>query len=113
MDHQTYDNTTYTFASTPGRLAAGMKEEIPGVDITSRTDWGTRVLFSRNNNHIYEQGLHVDSTLFKIFDFPFLYGDQDKPFNQLNSMVISRKMAEKFFGSANKAYGQTLKNNNV
>lgn len=109
MAHQTYDNTTYTFASTPGKLAAGMKEEMPGVAITARTDWGTRALFSRDNNHIYEQGMHVDSTFFKIFDFPFIYGDTDKPFDQLNSIVISRKMAEKFFGSADAAYGQSLK----
>lgn len=112
MAHQTFDNTTYTFSSTPGRLAAGMKEDIPGIELSARTDWGIRSLFSRDNSHIYEQGIHTDSTFFRIFDFPFIHGDPEKPFNQLHSMVISRKMAEKFFGSADLAYGQSLKMNN-
>lgn len=112
MAHQSFDNTTHTFASTPGKLAAGMKEDIPGVGITARTDWGARFLFSKDDKHIFEQGIHIDSTFFKIFNFPFLFGDPEKPFNQINSIVISQKMAEKFFGSAEKAYKQSLIFNN-
>lgn len=112
MGHQTYDNTTHTFSSTPGKLAAAMKVEIPGIEITSRTNWGTRALFSKDNENIYEQGVNVDSTFFMIFDFPFLYGNPNKPFDQLHSMVISRKVAEKFFGRAEDAYGQSLQLNN-
>ena len=112
MAHQTFDNTTYTFSSTPGKLAAGLKEDLPGVEFTARTDWGLRALFSRNNNNIFQQGIHTDSTFFKILDFPFLYGDPNKPFSQLYSIVISKNMAEKFFGSAEGAYGESLTFNN-
>lgn len=33
LENQAYEGKTYTFAATPGLLAASMKEEIPGVKI--------------------------------------------------------------------------------
>src|SRR5215212_7186104 len=112
MEHQTYDGKTFTFSSAPGPLAQGMQNEIPGVQYTARADWGSRKLFSLGDKAIIEQGFYMDSSFFKIFDFPFLKGDPLRPFNQLQSIVISETMAEKFFGDVNSAYGKTLKLDN-
>lgn len=112
MEHQTYDGKTYTFGSSPGELAQAMKNEIPGFEYTARTDWGARKLFSLGDKTIYEQGLYMDSDFFKIFDFPFLKGNPDKPFHQLNSIVISETMAKKFFDNATNANGKALKMDN-
>lgn len=109
LEHQTFDGTTYTVAATPGVLARGMQEEIPGIAVTARTDWGDQKLFSLDDKSIAERGLYMDSTFFQIFDFPFIAGNPSKPFDQLNSIVISRKMAEKFFADAREAYGKSLK----
>jgi putative ABC transport system permease protein len=112
LEHQTYDGKTSTFGATPGVLARGMQDELPGVEIAARTDWGMRKLFVQGDKNIYEQGLYMDSSFFRIFDFPFIKGNRNQPFNQLHSIVISRTMAEKFFSNVNDAYGKTLKMDN-
>ena len=112
MEHQTYDAKTFTFGSTPGVLAQAMQNEVPGIKYTARTDWGGKKLFSLDEKAIYEQGLYMDSSFFKIFNFPFVKGNSDKPFPQLHSIIISEKMADKFFGSVNNAYGKPLKMDN-
>ena len=112
MEHQAFDGNIFTMGSTPGVLAAGMQEEIPGVEVTARADWGARRLFTLENKSLYEQGLYVDSSFFQIFDFPFIQGSAAKPFNQLYSIVISKTMAEKFFANAADAYGKSLKVDN-
>jgi putative ABC transport system permease protein len=111
-EHQTYDGKTFTFGATPGVLARGMQDELPGVEITARTDWGMPKLFVKDDKNIFEHGMYMDSSFFRIFDFPFIKGDPSKPFNQLHSIVISKTMAEKFFKNANDAYGKTLKMDN-
>jgi putative ABC transport system permease protein len=109
LEHQTFDGTTYTMGATPGVLARGMQDELPGIELTARTDWGTRSLFGLDDKVLYEQGIYMDSSFFQIFDFPFLQGNAAKPFPQLHSLVISRSMAEKFFSSPAEALGQSLK----
>src|SRR6476620_3098849 len=41
-DRQTYDGNTFTFDATPGPLAEGIKQEIPGIKNTARTSWVNR-----------------------------------------------------------------------
>lgn len=111
-DSQTYDGTTFTFDATPGPLAAGIKNDIPGIKRTARSNQGTvSLLFSLGDKNIYEQGNYVDSTFFSIFHLKFLKGNTASPFPQLYSLVISKKMAEKFFNSID-IVGKTLKVNN-
>jgi predicted permease len=108
---QTYDGATYTFDATPGVLAQAMKTEIAGIKNTARSTWGDKLLFSLGDKAIYEQGNYVDSNLFSMLQLHFLAGKPGDAFTQLHSVVISKKMAEKFFGSTD-VVGKTLKVNN-
>ena len=110
-DNQTYDGSTYTFDATPGPLAQGLKLDIPGIRNTARSSWGNRVLFSLKDQTIYEQGAYVDSTFLSMFQLHFLNGDPGHAFDQLYSIVLSRKMAVKFFGSTD-IVGKTIKVDN-
>jgi putative ABC transport system permease protein len=110
-DRQTYDGTTFTFDATPGPMAAGIKAEIPGIKNTARTTWGDRVLFSLDDKTIYEQGLYVDSSFLTMFSLKFLRGKAGNAFSQLYSVVITQRMADKFFHSAD-VIGKTLRVNN-
>ncbi len=109
-DRQTYDSNTFTFDATPGPLAAGMKTEIPGIKNTARSTENT-LLFSLDDKSIYEHGNYVDSNLFSMLQLFFIKGKAANAFTQLHSIVISKKMAEKFFGSTD-VVGKTLKVNN-
>src|SRR5262245_44181083 len=42
-----YEGKIYTSAATSGRLAQGMKSEMPGVKNVCRTTWRQKVLFSK------------------------------------------------------------------
>src|SRR4051812_7697144 len=108
---QTYDGTTFTFDATPGVLAKAMKAEIPGIKNTARSSWGNKLLFTLGDKSIYEQGRYVDSNLFSMLELTFLKGRPSDAFAQLHSVVVSKKMAEKFFGSTD-VIGKTLKVNN-
>ena len=112
MEHQSYEGKNYTFAATPGLLGPTMKSELPGVKTTARTTWQQKVLFSLGDKAIYERGFYADSSLLDIFTLPLLQGNREKVFTQLHSLVISEKMAKKFFGDDKDIIGKTLKVDN-
>lgn len=110
-DRQTYDGQTFTFDATPGPLAKGIKSEIPGIKNTARSTWDDYVLFSLGDKTIYERGNYVDAPFLTMFQLQFVEGNAKDAFTQLHSLVISEKMAQKFFGSAH-VVGKTLKVDN-
>ncbi len=107
-DRQTYDGNTFTFDATPGPLAKNIKAEIPGIKNTARTTWGNKSLFALDDKTIYENGLYVDSSFLSMFHLKLIKGNESTPFDQFHSLVISKKMAEKFFGTTD-VIGKTLK----
>lgn len=110
-DHQTYDGTTFTFDASPGPLAPGIKAEVPGIRNAARSTWGDQLLFSKDEKNIYEVGNFVDPSFFSIFRLEFIKGKAATAFPQLYSIVLSEKMADKFFGTTD-VLGKTLKVNN-
>lgn len=110
-NQQTYDGTTFTFDATPGVLAQSMNAEIPGIKNTARSTWGNPELFSLGDKAIYEAGNYVDPSFLKMFQLQFEEGSADNAFSQLYSLVITKKMAKKFFRSTS-VIGKTLKVNN-
>src|SRR5476651_1706829 len=99
-DQQTYDGTTFTFDATPGPLAQGMKLEVPGIKTTVRSTWTNDMLFSLNDKVIYAKGSYVDPGFLSMFKLQFIKGNAATAFSQMNNVVISEKMADKFFGSS-------------
>ncbi len=108
MENQTYDGTTFTFSATPGKLAASMKAEIPGIKNTARMTWRSNLLFSSGDKNIFEQGYYVDSNFLSMFSLSFLKGSASNAFAQLHSVIITEKMADKFFGTTD-VVGKTIK----
>jgi len=56
-----------------------------------------------NERHVY----FADSTIFKIFDFPLKSGDKNKVLANPNSIVLTQKLARKYFGDEDPV-GKTL-----
>jgi len=111
-DSQTYNGETYVFDATPGPLAQGMKLEIPGIKTTARSSWTSDVLFSLNDKTIYQAGNYVDSGFLSIFHLQFIKGNMATAFSQLNTLVITEKMANNFFNSTD-VIGKTIKVDNA
>lgn len=110
-DKQNYDGKTFVFDATPGPLAQAMKADIPGIKTTARSTWGNPLLFSRGDKAIYESGRYVDSGFLSMFSVPFIKGSAAQAFQQMNAVVLSEKMAIKFFGTTD-IVGKTLKVDN-
>lgn len=85
-------------ASPIGALA---KKEIPGVeDMVRITGNGSYQLFKYNDKAFSEQNnFFTDPSLFSIFDFKLIKGNPSNPFPDDNSVVITERMAKKYFGN--------------
>jgi predicted permease len=101
LENQTYDHKTFTFAATPGLLAAAMKNDFPEVVNTCRVDWGNRWLFRLKEKTVYENGTCVDPAFLDIFSFKIKYGNLKNALASERSIVLTDRMAEKFFGNVN------------
>jgi len=112
IENQTYNTKTYTFGATPGPLAPGMKTEFPEVKNAFRLTWDNYTLFSLGEKSIYERGFYADPSIFDMFTIQFLQGKKETAFDQLHSLVISEKMAKKFYGDRQDVIGKTLKVDN-
>lgn len=110
-DQQTYDGTTFTFDATPGPLAPSIKSEVPGISNTARATWSNKMLFSLDDKRIYEQGFYTDSSFLSMFHLDFIKGTATNAFSNVHSIVVTEKMANKFFGTTD-VIGKTLKINN-
>src|ERR1700754_1230249 len=93
--NQTYNGLIRTFGSTPGPLAAAMKAEIPGITDVCRTR-NTQALYSLGDKSIYEEALYAEPSLFSLFSMKFIQGNPSTAFRDLNSVVITEKMARQF-----------------
>jgi putative ABC transport system permease protein len=54
----------------------------------------------------------TEPQVFKIFDFTWLAGDKKNALVEPNTILISQKVAEKYFGSWENAIGKTVKYDN-
>src|ERR1700744_2955563 len=111
MNNQTFNGAVRTFDDTPGPLAEAMKSGIPGVANTCRITWSTS-LFSLGDKSVYENGLLGEPSLFDMLCLTFTEGNAKDAFRQLNSIVITEKMAKHFFGNEKKVTGRILKMDN-
>ncbi|PWT95225.1 MAG: acetylornithine deacetylase [Bacteroidetes bacterium] len=111
-ENQTYDGKTYTFSATPGMLSGAIKSELPGIKNSCRTTWQQTKLFTLGEKSISQDGRYADSSIFSLFTIPFLDGSPQHVFDQIRSVVITEKMAKKFFNTTTNVVGKTLKIDN-
>lgn len=77
------------------------KQELPAVQNQVRltNNWFFS-LFKYQDKVFNEEGVgFADPTLFTVFDFPLIEGNNAKPFANDNSVVITRKTAKRYFGN--------------
>ena len=94
------------WAAGPAPLAAGLKNDLPEVEQSTRLltfpDIATMLLKYEHNaesKQFFEtNGYYVDSTFFQVFTYDFIYGNPATALDEPNSTVISKELADKFFG---------------
>lgn len=108
MENQTYsDGRIYTFAATPGPMAPFIKDKFPEIEQATRFTWDITRLFQLDEKSFYETGKYVDPDFLTMFTFPVIKGDANTALNDKHSIVITEKMAVKYFGKED-PIGKTL-----
>jgi len=87
-------------------LAGTLEEKIPEFEKLTRLV-NRSYTFVNGEKTFTENGLHADETFLEMFSFPFVSGSFSEELWGINSIVISERMANKFFGSAD-CIGKTL-----
>ncbi len=88
------------FAPTQGPLGPELMNRYPEVISTTRINKFSNVLISSRKSSFLEPNIFfADPEIFEIFSFELLKGDRHTALNDPYSMVISERMAEKYFGS--------------
>ncbi len=111
MEFQTYTNETFVTNSTPGILAEGLNKDFPEIQYAVTTTWINKSLLSHDNTFFKEEGFFVSEDFFNIFTYPLLVGDPNQVLTGKKSICISRKVAERFFGSVEAATNKQLRYN--
>jgi putative ABC transport system permease protein len=111
VENQTYEGKTYTFDALPGLFGPAVKQELPEIKYAARVASGSNILFSAADKNIYEEGLFTEPGFVNMFSFKLLKGDASNLLTDPTSIIITDKMAGKFFDKE-EALGKTIKVNN-
>jgi ABC-type antimicrobial peptide transport system permease subunit len=102
---------------TQGLLAEELKKVIPEVEFASGLEYasapGTMNTFEARDKVIKMVGCYAGEDFFKMFSYPLLEGSVASALNAPAVVAISRKMAEQFFGSPEKAIGKAIRLDNT
>lgn len=110
-EEYTNHDGTQTLAVTAPMYATTLQQDFPEVEKTARVLMlpETKTLFEAGNKKLYEEsGYYVDSTFFEVFSLSLKYGTSKKALDGTASIVLSKEMAQRFFGNNNPVGKQIL-----
>ena len=106
------DNGVATTPWGPTALGPGLKREMPEVVDYTRVLPGAKIALHHGDTAFYDSIYYVDPSFFKIFSFPTVDGDLETAFKGPANVVITRKIAKKYFGTEEGVIGKVLKLSN-
>src|SRR3954468_19511467 len=106
--HEKDKNTDWTLSQLP--LGPQVKKDYPEVQEMARLFSRERTLFKFGENNFYETKVYyADSTAFKIFRSRFIEGSEATALLAPFDIVITKSLADKYFGSHSAALGKTIR----
>jgi len=108
-EDQFYSGARYHVTVTPMPSGPVWKEKIPEIKEQVRINpWLPRVLFRYDDKSFFESAVaSVDSNLLKVFTLPLSMGDPHTALNSPHSIILTKKLAAKYFGNINPV-GKTI-----
>lgn len=90
------------FAIVPIPLGPALKLEYPEIESVVRFNDVNDILIKVGEKEYYEDNFYyTDSTVFDVFTHELVIGQLDGSLSQPNTAVLTRKLAEKYFGKEN------------
>jgi putative ABC transport system permease protein len=107
-EDQFYSGSRYHVTVTPQPSGPVWKEKIPEIREQTRINTLPRVLFRQADKLFFESSIiAADSGLMNMFSFKLLAGDPATLLRSPFSILLTEKLAKKYFGTGN-AVGKTL-----
>ncbi len=107
-EDQFYSGERYHVTVTPHPCGPVWKEKIPEIREQTRINRLPRILFRQEEKVFFESSIiAADSGLFKVFTMPLVLGDPETVLNSPHSIVLTEKLASKYFGETN-PLGKTI-----
>ena len=100
-DFVNQDGSAVADATTPPALAKTLRSEVSDVETATRIapNRGRLYLLQFGEKKFYETELiRVDQQFFQVFDFPFVTGSKMRALDQVHAMILTKSVAEKYFG---------------
>ena len=95
----TISNRHDLFAIVPVPMGPAFKLEFPEVEAFVRLNDAGNTLFRYNEKEYYEDNFYfADSNIAEVFTINYLKGSPDKALTEPFTMVLTEKIAEKYFG---------------
>jgi len=94
----------------PSDLGKWVEQDYPQLEHVTRLfrDQAFFVPSDRTDFKANEPVVWADASVFSVFQFPVVAGSLDGALERPDSLVLSRRTAEKYFGKAESAVGKTL-----
>lgn len=110
--HSTYGSNELNMALSPVPMAAALKKDFPEVIESARVrSYGFPVFRYKEKVFSEEKVFWVDNSIFKMFTIPFIQGNPETALEEPNSIVVTKSMAQKYFGEEN-PIGKSLNSDN-
>ena len=102
-EDQFYSGERYHVTVTPFPSGPVWKEKIPEIEEQTRIyPWMPRMLFRHGDKVFFESSLiAADSSFLEMFTFPLLSGEKSTALNSPHSILLTEKLARKYFGETN------------
>lgn len=101
QDEQTENGASRRVASVAARIGPESAKQLTGIEEVCRiAGFGRLTMGNDSETRGYEQLVIADANFFKFFDYPLLQGDPSTCLTEPNGIVISKKLAIRYFGTA-------------
>ncbi|MCF7910901.1 MAG: ABC transporter permease [Candidatus Cloacimonetes bacterium] len=79
-----------------------LQHEMPEIEEYVRCNYPGIMLVKANDITLYENNLMmVDNSVFRVFSYPFIYGNSINALEQPNTIVLTKDLASKYFDDQN------------
>jgi len=107
-EDQFYSGERYHVTVTPHPSGPVWKEKIPEINEQTRINRLPRMLLRQDDKVFFENSIiAADSGMYRMFSFKMLLGDPMTALSAPHSIVLTQKLAKKYFGEMNPV-GKTL-----
>ena len=96
---------------TPGPLQEAIAKDVPEVDAVTKINYGSEYLIKVGEKAAKEKGCFATDDFFGVFNLPALHGNPKAALAQTNQIIITQKVAGKYFPNG-LALGKMLQLNN-